>query len=150
MKINTLYITNIISQNTGGGEGVCNDEGYICYFLTEVIKFYWLMLLLYPGELYRLSNQKQWKSTKKMHFKKNNSSHSCRTFSTVEPICRSWHVEHFCSLNLTSISYSFWNKGRKVLKFWKFDVPLPILELLPFFQQFFLILFVLYFKNYKR
>jgi hypothetical protein len=35
------------------GEGVCNDEGYICYFLTEVIKFYWLMLLLYLGELYR-------------------------------------------------------------------------------------------------
>ena len=35
-------------------KGVCNDEGYICYFLTEVIKFYWLMLLLYPGELYRL------------------------------------------------------------------------------------------------
>jgi hypothetical protein len=27
------------------GEGVCNDKGYICYFLTEVIKFYWLMLL---------------------------------------------------------------------------------------------------------
>ena len=36
------------------GEGVCNDEGYICYFLTEVVKFCWLMLLLYPGELYRL------------------------------------------------------------------------------------------------
>ena len=36
------------------GEGVCNDEGYICYFFTEVIKFYWLMLLVYPGELYRL------------------------------------------------------------------------------------------------
>ena len=35
------------------GEGVCND-GYICYFFTEVIKFYWQMLLLYPGELYRL------------------------------------------------------------------------------------------------
>jgi hypothetical protein len=35
-------------------EEVCNDEGYICYFFTEVIKFYWLMLLLYPGELYRL------------------------------------------------------------------------------------------------
>ena len=34
---------------------------------------------------------------------------------------RSWHVEHVCSLNLTSISYSFWNKGQKVLKFWKFD-----------------------------
>jgi hypothetical protein len=27
----------------------------------------------------------------------------------------------FCNLNLTSISYSFWNKGRKVLTFWKFD-----------------------------
>ena len=36
------------------GEGICNDEGYICYFITEVIKFYWLMFLLYPGELYRL------------------------------------------------------------------------------------------------
>jgi hypothetical protein len=34
---------------------------------------------------------------------------------------KSWHVEHVCSLNLTSISYSFWNKGRRVLKFWKFD-----------------------------
>jgi hypothetical protein len=39
---------------------------------------------------------------------------------------RSWHAEHVCSLNLTSISYSFWNKGQKVLKFRK------------------------YFKNYKR
>ena len=34
---------------------------------------------------------------------------------------RSWHAEHVCSLYLTSISYSFWNKGRKVLKFKKFD-----------------------------
>jgi hypothetical protein len=34
---------------------------------------------------------------------------------------RSWHAEHVCCLNLTSISYSFWNKGQKVLKFWKFD-----------------------------
>jgi hypothetical protein len=34
---------------------------------------------------------------------------------------RSWHAEHIFSLNLTSISYSFWNKGRKVLTFWKFD-----------------------------
>jgi hypothetical protein len=34
---------------------------------------------------------------------------------------RSWHSEHVCSFNLPSISYSFWNKGRKVLKFWKFD-----------------------------
>ena len=36
-------------------------------------------------------------------------------------VCRSWHAEHFCNLNLTSISYRFWNKGRKVLKFRKFD-----------------------------
>jgi hypothetical protein len=34
---------------------------------------------------------------------------------------RSWQAEHVCSLNLTSISYSFLNKGRKVLKFWNFD-----------------------------
>jgi hypothetical protein len=34
---------------------------------------------------------------------------------------RSGHAEHVCSLNLTSISYSVWNKGQKVLKFWKFD-----------------------------
>ena len=38
-------------------------------------------------------------------------------------VCRSWHAEHVCCLNLTSIaiSYSFWNKGQKVLKFWRFD-----------------------------
>jgi hypothetical protein len=30
------------------------------------------------------SSHGPWKSTKKMHFKRNNSSHSCRTFSTVE------------------------------------------------------------------
>ena len=34
---------------------------------------------------------------------------------------RFWKAEHVCSLNLTSISYIFWNKGRKVLKFRKFD-----------------------------
>jgi hypothetical protein len=34
---------------------------------------------------------------------------------------RSWHAEHVCSLNLTSIFYSFWNEGQKVLKFRKFD-----------------------------
>ena len=34
---------------------------------------------------------------------------------------RSWQAEHVCSLNLTSISYSFLNKGRKVLKFGKFN-----------------------------
>jgi hypothetical protein len=34
---------------------------------------------------------------------------------------RSWHAEHVCSFNLPPVSYSFWNKGRKVLKFWKFD-----------------------------
>jgi hypothetical protein len=35
---------------------------------------------------------------------------------------RSRHTAHLCNLNLTSISYSFWNKGRKVLKLWKFDM----------------------------
>jgi hypothetical protein len=34
---------------------------------------------------------------------------------------RSWHAEHVCSLNLTFISYSFLNKGQKVLKFRKFN-----------------------------
>jgi hypothetical protein len=34
---------------------------------------------------------------------------------------RSWQAEHVCSLNLTSISNSFLNKGGKVLKFWNFD-----------------------------
>ena len=31
------------------------------------------------------------------------------------------HAKHVCSLHLTFISNSFWNKGRKVLTFWKFD-----------------------------
>jgi hypothetical protein len=34
---------------------------------------------------------------------------------------RSCNAEHVCSLNLTFISNSFWNKGQKVLKCWKFD-----------------------------
>ena len=49
-----MLITYIKPLSKFFWRGVCNDEGYICYFLTEVIKFYWLMLLLYPGELYRL------------------------------------------------------------------------------------------------
>ena len=61
-----------------------------------------------------LSNQKQWVN-KKMHFKRNNSSHTCCTFSTVEFFCRSLHAEHFCSLIFPSISNSFWKM--KVLKF---------------------------------
>jgi hypothetical protein len=56
-----------------------------------------------------------------MHFKRNTSSHTCRTFSTVEMFCRSWHAEHFCNLNFPSISNSFWDIRRKVLKFYKFD-----------------------------
>ena len=35
--------------------------------------------------------------------------------------CRSWQAEHVFSLHLTSISYSFWNKGWKVLTFLKFN-----------------------------
>jgi hypothetical protein len=31
------------------------------------------------------------------------------------------HAAHFCNLNLTFISNSFWNKGQKVLNCWKFD-----------------------------
>jgi hypothetical protein len=34
---------------------------------------------------------------------------------------RSCHAAHFCNFNLTSISYSFWNIRRKVLKILKFD-----------------------------
>ena len=35
---------------------------------------------------------------------------------------RSWHAANFCNLNLTFISYSFWNIRRKVLIFfYKFD-----------------------------
>jgi hypothetical protein len=34
---------------------------------------------------------------------------------------RSWQAEHVCNLNLISISYSFWNKGWKVLKFRQLD-----------------------------
>jgi hypothetical protein len=34
---------------------------------------------------------------------------------------RSRHAAHFCNLNLTSISYSFWNIRWKVLKFRKND-----------------------------
>ena len=34
---------------------------------------------------------------------------------------RSWHTAHLCNLKLTSISYNFWNKGWKVLKFRNFD-----------------------------
>jgi hypothetical protein len=32
---------------------------------------------------------------------------------------RSWHAANFCNLNLTFISYSFWNIRRKVLLFFK-------------------------------
>ena len=30
-------------------------------------------------------------------------------FQLWEFFCRSWHAEHFCSLNFPSISYSFWD-----------------------------------------
>jgi hypothetical protein len=36
-------------------------------------------------------------------------------------VCISWHTEHVCCFNLPSVSYSFWNTGRKVLRFGKFD-----------------------------
>jgi hypothetical protein len=40
-------------------------------------------------------------------------------------VSRSWHAAHFCNLNLTFISYSFWNIRWKVLKFYKFDEKTP-------------------------
>jgi hypothetical protein len=38
-----------------------------------------------------------------------NLLHNCR-------VCGSWHAEHVCSLNSTSISYNFLNKWRNVFK----------------------------------
>jgi hypothetical protein len=38
-------------------------------------------------------------------------------FQLWEIFCRSWHAEHFCSLNFPSISNSFWRYKMKVLKF---------------------------------
>ena len=43
-----------------------------------------------------------------------NGTQNCR-------VGRSWHAAHFCNLNLTFISYSFWNIRRKVSKFYKLD-----------------------------
>ena len=45
----------------------------------------------------------------------------------VKPVC-TWHVKHVCNLNLTFISISFWNKGGKVLKCWKFYEKREILQ----------------------
>jgi hypothetical protein len=41
-------------------------------------------------------------------------------FSSIFFILILFVLEHVCSFNLPSVCYSFWNKGRKVLKFWKF------------------------------
>ena len=44
-------------------------------------------------------------------------------FFKIARVGRSYHAEHVCNSNLSSISYSFWNRNKKpkVLKFWKFD-----------------------------
>ena len=60
-------------------------------------------------------------------------------------MCRSRHGTQFCNLNLTFISYSFWNKGRKVLKFWKFEEKRGILYILN--GNF--VAFTIYFTNLK-
>jgi hypothetical protein len=52
--------------------------------------------------------------------KGNNSKMGNQILLQIWRVGRSWHAEHVCSLNLESISYSFWIKGRKVLKFRKF------------------------------
>ena len=36
-------------------------------------------------------------------------------------VVRSSHSAHFCNLNLTSISYSFWNIRRKIFKLEKIE-----------------------------
>jgi Zn ribbon nucleic-acid-binding protein len=56
---------------------------------------------------------------------------------------RSWHAEHVCSLNLTFISNSFWNKGRKcsacqdlpTMQFWSKSRN-PFWSYFPFFIKF--------------
>jgi hypothetical protein len=52
MPLNVCWFSEVSFQ-IDMERGSAMTEGYICYFLTEVIKFYWLMLL-YLGELYRL------------------------------------------------------------------------------------------------
>jgi hypothetical protein len=43
-------------------------------------------------------------------------------YSNNQRVGRSWHAANFCNLDLTFISYSFWNIRRKVLIFfYKFD-----------------------------
>jgi hypothetical protein len=40
------------------------------------------------------------------------------------PTLQFWSKSHYPFwqiMQITSVSYSFWNKGQKVLKFWKFD-----------------------------
>jgi hypothetical protein len=79
-----------------------------------------LILLWFISKTIRLSlNWKNWKNVQHVKICKKvpqlkMSDNCCR-------VCRSWHAEHACSLNLTFISYSLWNKGQKALTFWKFD-----------------------------
>ena len=57
-----------------------------------------------------LSNQKQWKSTKKKCISRGITLHTVVAhFQLWEIFCRSGHAEHFCSLNFPSISNSFWD-----------------------------------------
>ena len=49
------FFTAILITYIKGGTPAQIWRGlHLLIFFTEVIKFYWLMLLLYPGELYRL------------------------------------------------------------------------------------------------
>ena len=61
VDINIFFTAILITYIKGGNlcpnflvEGVCNDEGYILLFFYRSYQVFWLMLLLYPGELYRL------------------------------------------------------------------------------------------------
>ncbi len=54
--------------------------------------------------------------------KGNNSKMGNRIYFKNCRVGRSWHAANFCNLNLTFISYSFWNIRWKVLIFfYKFD-----------------------------
>jgi hypothetical protein len=45
-----------------------------------------------------------------------------KTVNNIKNLTWSKNDQHIkSSFNLPHVSYSFWNKGRKVLKFWKFD-----------------------------
>jgi hypothetical protein len=66
-------------------------------FFTEVIKFYWLMLLLYPGELYRLLGASSLNSS----IPNSIWHHLC-----LIPTCFYHNIFHGCSYSLNFLFYT--------------------------------------------